>query len=71
MDSFPGSRDGSGQPLVVHMPDSLSIVLGGAEELGMVYINILRGAKEPRNLQNHRGVALLFLTVPPTYSPLK
>ena len=23
----------------------------------MVYINIIRGAKEPRNLQNHRGVA--------------
>ena len=30
--------------------------MGGAKELGMVYINIIRGAKEPRNLQNHRGV---------------
>ena len=28
---------------------------GGAKELGIVYINIKRGAKEPRNLQNHRG----------------
>ena len=28
---------------------------GGAKELGIVYINIIRGAKEPRNLQNHRG----------------
>ena len=24
-------------------------------ELRIVYINIVRGAKEPRNLQNHRG----------------
>ena len=29
--------------------------MGGAQELGIVYINIIRGAKEPRNLQNHRG----------------
>ena len=29
--------------------------MGGAKELGIVYINIIRGAKEPRNLQNHRG----------------
>ena len=34
----------------------LPIPLGGAKELGIVYINIIRGAKEPRNLQNHRGV---------------
>ena len=34
----------------------LPIVLGGAKELGIVYINIIRGAKEPGNLQNHRGV---------------
>ena len=34
----------------------LPISLGGAEELGIVYINTIRGAKEPRNLQNHRGV---------------
>ena len=34
----------------------LPILLGGAKELGIVYINIIRGAKEPRNLQNHRGV---------------
>ena len=26
------------------------------KELGIVYINIIRGAKEPGNLQNHRGV---------------
>ena len=31
------------------------IFLGGAKEVGIVYINIIRGAKEPRNLQNHRG----------------
>ena len=35
------------------------ILLGGAQELGIVYINIIRGAKEPRNLQNHRGVITL------------
>ena len=29
---------------------------GGAKELGIVYVNIVRGAKEPRNLQNYRGV---------------
>ena len=33
----------------------LPIPFGGAKELGIVYINIIRGAKEPRNLQNHRG----------------
>ena len=33
----------------------LPILLGGPKELGIVYINIIRGAKEPRNLQNHRG----------------
>ena len=38
------------------MGDYLPIHLGGAKELGIVYINIIRGAKEPRNLQNHRGV---------------
>ena len=32
------------------------LILGGAKELGIVYINIIGGAKEPRNLQNHRGV---------------
>ena len=36
--------------------DKLPILLGGAKELGIVYINIIRGAKEPRNLQNQRGV---------------
>ena len=39
-------------PVVAELP----IHLGGAKELGIVYINIIRGAKEPRNLQNHRGV---------------
>ena len=34
----------------------LPILLGGAKDLGIVYINIIRGAKEPRNPQNHRGV---------------
>ena len=29
---------------------------GGAKELGIVHISIIRGAQEPRNLQNHRGV---------------
>ena len=37
------------------MMQYLPILLGGAKELGIVYINIIRGAKEPRNLQNHRG----------------
>ena len=36
--------------------DYLPILLRGAKELGIVYINIIRGAKEPRNLPNHRGV---------------
>ena len=36
----------------------LPILLGGAKELGMVYVNIIRGAKEPRNIQNHRGAKL-------------
>ena len=30
----------------------LPILLGGAKELGIVHISIIRGAKEPRNLQN-------------------
>ena len=34
----------------------LPILFGGAKELGIVHISIIRGAKEPRNLQNHRGV---------------
>ena len=34
----------------------LLTLLGGAKELGIVYINIIRGAKEPRNLQNHTRV---------------
>ena len=34
----------------------LPILLWGAKELEIVHINIIRGAKEPRNLQNHRGV---------------
>ena len=33
----------------------LPILLGGAKELGIVHINRVKGAKEPRNLQNHRG----------------
>ena len=33
--------------------------MGGAKELGIVYINIIGGTKEPRNLQNHRGVGLM------------
>ena len=32
----------------------LPILLGRAKELGIVYINIIRGAKEPRNLQQGR-----------------
>ena len=32
------------------------MLLGGAKELKIVHISIIRGAKEPRNLQNHRGV---------------
>ena len=35
---------------------SLSLLLGETKDLGILYINIIRGAKEPRNLQNHRGV---------------
>ena len=35
--------------------EHLPILWGGAKELGIVYMNIIRGAKEPRNLQNHRG----------------
>ena len=31
---------------------------GGAKELGIVYIKFIRGAKEPTNLQNHRGGGL-------------
>ena len=31
----------------------------GAKELGIVFINILKGATEPRNLQNHGGVKAL------------
>ena len=38
--------------------DYLPILLGGAKELGIVYINIIRGAKEPRNVQNHRGATV-------------
>ena len=34
---------------------------GGAKELGIVYISIVRGATEPRNLQNHRGEEQLFV----------
>ena len=34
---------------------TIPILLGAAKELGIIYINRLRGAKEPRNLQNHRG----------------
>ena len=34
--------------------------LAEAKELGMVYINIIRGAKEPRKLQNHRRVMMLW-----------
>ena len=37
----------------------LPILFGGAKELGIVHISIIRGAKEPRNLQNHRGVMVL------------
>ena len=37
---------------------------GGAKELGIVCINIIRGAKEPRNLQNHRGVGALIKKQP-------
>ena len=33
-------------------PETLSL---GIKELGIVHVSILRGAKEPRNLQNHRG----------------
>ena len=33
----------------------LPILLGGAKKLGIVYLSLIRGAKEPRNLQNHRG----------------
>ena len=36
----------------------LPILLGGVKGLGIVYINIIRGAKEPRNLQNHRELEL-------------
>ena len=38
------------------MKGLLPILLGGAKEVGIVYINIIRGAREPRNLQNHSGV---------------
>ena len=41
------------------MPEQLlPILLGGAKELGIVYINIIRGAEELRNLQSHRGACL-------------
>ena len=46
----------------------LPILLGGAKELGIVYINIIRGAKEPRNLQNHRGAYTIPADVPPYLS---
>ena len=42
------------------MKDYLPMLLGGAKELEIVHINIKRGAKEPRNLQNHRGVIIVF-----------
>ena len=34
-------------------------------ELGIDHINIIRGGKEPRNLQNHKGVKVLFPCVGP------
>ena len=33
-------------------PETLGL---GIKELGIVHVSILRGAKEPRNLQNYRG----------------
>ena len=53
-----------GKPVTSKMPNQssrfcvgwLPILLGGAKELEIVHINIIRGSKEPRNLQNHRGV---------------
>ena len=41
--------------LVWFRDEHLPILLGGATELGIVYINRIRGAKEVRNLKNHRG----------------
>ena len=41
-------------------PVWLPILLGGAKELGIVYMNISRGATEPRILQNHRRVGVLW-----------
>ena len=32
------------------MKGLLPILLGGAKEVGIVYINLIRGAREPRNL---------------------
>ena len=40
----------------------LPLLFGGAKELGIVYINIIKGAKEPRNLHNHRGVVRICVT---------
>ena len=37
--------------LLVRLKVLLPILLGGAKEPGIVYISIIRGAKEPRNLQ--------------------
>ena len=31
------------------------MLLGGAKELGIVHISIIKGVKEPKNLQNHKG----------------
>ena len=42
-----------GEVLSQRGPNNLPILFGGAEELGIAHINIVRGAKEPRNLYNH------------------
>ena len=48
-----------GSLVLAHHPDkvfSYPYCWGGAKELGIFYINIIRGAKELRSLQNHGGV---------------
>ena len=49
----------------------LPILLGGAKELGIVYMNIIRGAKEPRNLQNHRGEKTLHTCLVSGSAPMR